>query len=64
MTLSDGSKAKFTVGKWSRPAGDCIDNEGIIPDVEVEFKCDEITEDGICIYDEDSQVAAAVKAFN
>ena len=64
MTLSDGSKAKFTVGKWSRPAGNCIDNEGITPDVEVEFECSEVTEDGICMYDVDTQLAAAMKAFN
>ena len=64
VTLSDGSKAKYTIGKWSRPNGECIDNEGITPDEVVEFKCSEITEDGICMYDTDSQLDAAMKAFN
>ena len=63
ITLSDGSIAKYTIGKWYRPDGTCVDEEGIIPDVEVEFECTEVTEDGVCMYDEDNQLKAALSAF-
>ena len=63
ITLNDGSKAKYTIGEWYRPDGTSVEETGIIPDVEVEFECDEITEDGICMYDEDNQLNAAMRAF-
>lgn len=34
-TLKDGSMLKYTVAKWLRPNGECVDGIGIIPDYEV-----------------------------
>ncbi|MDD2680895.1 MAG: S41 family peptidase [Patescibacteria group bacterium] len=35
--LSDGSTLKVTVAKWLTPAGDFIDEKGIVPEYEVEY---------------------------
>jgi len=35
--FGDGSSAKITVAKWLTPNGSCINDEGIIPDVEVDY---------------------------
>ena len=34
----DGSMLKYTTAKWLRPNGDCIDEEGIKPDYEVDLE--------------------------
>jgi len=34
--FSDGSSVKVTVAKWLTPNGECINDEGISPDIEVE----------------------------
>ena len=34
--LSDGSMLKYTVAKWLRPNGECVDGVGISPDYVVE----------------------------
>ncbi len=35
MKYYEGSIVKYTSAKWLRPNGDCIDEEGIIPDYEI-----------------------------
>ncbi len=34
-TLDDGSMLKYTIARWLRPNGECVDEVGIIPDYEV-----------------------------
>lgn len=34
-TLSDGTMYKYTSAKWLTPKGNCIDEEGLTPDIEV-----------------------------
>ena len=36
-TLSDGTMIKYTSAKWYTPKGNCIDELGITPDIEVEM---------------------------
>ena len=43
--FNDGSSIKITVAKWLTPNGDCINEEGISPDVEVNFTVEEYKED-------------------
>lgn len=35
-TLDNGTMFKYTIAKWLRPNGECIDEVGIIPDYEIE----------------------------
>ena len=39
--LEDGSMVKYTIARWLRPNGECIDEIGIEPDYEVELEQDE-----------------------
>lgn len=39
--LEDGSMVKYTIAKWLRPNGECIDEIGIEPDYEVKLEQDE-----------------------
>lgn len=48
-TLKDGSTLKYTIADWKRPNGECIDQVGIIPDVEAEYS-----------QDKDFQIEAAI----
>ena len=36
-TLDDGTMIKYTSAKWSMPNGECIDEVGIVPDMEIEL---------------------------
>ena len=36
-TLDDGTMIKYTSAKWSMPNGECIDEIGIVPDIEIEL---------------------------
>jgi len=42
MSLSDGSKIKITIANWVLPDGTIIDEKGLKPDVEAEFKDEDI----------------------
>jgi len=36
-TLEDGTMIKYTSARWYMPNGECIDEKGIIPDIEIEL---------------------------
>ena len=36
--LSDGSMIKYTTARWLRPNGECVDGDGIKPDIEVQVE--------------------------
>lgn len=43
--LKDGSSIKITVAKWLTPNGRSINDEGITPDVEVDFEAEDYNQD-------------------
>ncbi|MFZ5365134.1 MAG: S41 family peptidase [Patescibacteria group bacterium] len=45
QTLSDGSSIKITIAKWLTPSGTSISDEGVAPDVEVEYTADDAAKD-------------------
>ncbi len=55
MDLGDGGLVKYTTAEWLRPAGDCIDEIGLVPDIEVDLLYDEDNQTVI-----DAQLNAAV----
>lgn len=56
--LEDGSMVKYTIAKWLRPNGDCIDEVGLEPDYYIEL---EHTEDGYLI---DTQLEKALELLS
>jgi carboxyl-terminal processing protease len=52
--LSDGSELRVTIARWYTPADNSIDEEGVTPDIEVEFPLDTAE-------DEDPQLDRAVE---
>jgi carboxyl-terminal processing protease len=54
--LSDGSELRVTIARWYTPADNSIDDEGVDPDIEVEFPLDTPE-------DEDPQLDRAVDYF-
>lgn len=61
--LEDGSVISITSGKYYTPSGECINEKGIEPDIELEF---EYTGDDSSSYDEmkDNQVLKAIEVIN
>ena len=63
VRLSDGTMAKYTSAKWYRPNGECIDEIGIVPDVEVELTIQKDKNDNI-INVIDSQLDKAIEMLS
>ena len=63
VKLSNGSMAKYTSAKWYRPNGECIDEVGIIPDVEVDLTIEK-DKNGNIISIEDSQLKKAIEMLS
>ncbi len=57
MDLGDGSLVKYTTAEWLRPTGECIDEVGIVPDIEID---NQIIGDGQV---EDLQLAKAIETL-
>jgi C-terminal processing protease CtpA/Prc len=55
--------AKYTSAKWYRPNGECIDEVGIIPDVEVDLTIEK-DKNGNIINIEDSQLKKAIEMLS
>lgn len=53
--LPDGSAVKITVAKWYTPKGTSIDQNGIVPDIEIDFGDDDYDND------RDPQLDAAIR---
>ena len=59
--LEDGSMYKYTSARWLRPNGECIDDVGIVPDIEVVL--DEAYLENP-IEENDNQLMSAINYFN
>jgi len=57
-TLSDGTMVKYTTAKWLRPNGECVDQVGITPDIEVSLS---VNEDGEV--ESDNQLEKAIEVI-
>ncbi|MDD4606746.1 MAG: S41 family peptidase [Patescibacteria group bacterium] len=57
-SLADGSAVKLTVARWLTPQGNCIEENGIIPDEEVELTIDDYNNDA------DPQLDRALEILN
>ena len=59
-TLEDGTMIKYTSARWFMPNGECIDEKGIVPDIEIElseeFKNNPVEEN-------DNQLNEAIKVL-
>ena len=56
-SLTDGTMYKYTSAKWLTPSGDCIDEIGLTPDIEIELPESYINEP---TFENDTQVQAAI----
>ena len=63
VKLSNGSMAKYTSAKWYRPNGECIDEVGIIPDVEVDLTIEK-DKNGNIISIAESQLKKAIEMLS
>ena len=63
VQLSGGSMAKYTSAKWYRPNGECIDEVGIKPDVEVDLTIEK-DKNGNITKIEDSQLKKAIELLS
>ena len=59
----DGSGVKFTTEQYYTPSGDSIHGVGIVPDIEVDLP-EDIYDDGIFDFEEDTQLQAAIEALS
>lgn len=55
IELSDGSSLKITIAQWEMPGGDILTEDGIAPDIEVDFTKEDFDNDV------DPQLDAAIK---
>lgn len=55
--INDNSMMKYTTAKWLTPKGDCIDEVGLKPDINIELN---LAEGEILIYDNDTQLHTAI----
>jgi len=60
-TLDDGTMIKYTSARWYTPNGDCIDEKGLNPDVEIELS-DEYKNNPI--EENDNQLNEAIKILS
>ena len=56
--LEDGSMVKYTIAKWLRPNGECVDEIGIQPDYEIQL---EQSEEGYFV---DTQLEKAIELLS
>ena len=63
VQLSGGSMAKYTSAQWYRPNGECIDEVGIKPDVEVDLTIEK-DKNGNITKIEDSQLKKAIELLS
>lgn len=61
--LQDGSAVKLTVAKYYTPDGNCIDQVGIVPDIEVKLDTDLLNKEEIS-HEEDNQLQEGLKALD
>jgi len=55
--LNDGTMYKYTSAKWLTPNGDCIDEVGLVPDIQVELSEKYIDEP---TFENDNQIQTAI----
>ena len=60
-TLDDGTMIKYTSAKWYMPNGECIDEKGIKPDIEIELNEDYINNQN---EENDNQLNEAIKVLS
>lgn len=59
--LEDGSMYKYTSAKWLRPNGECVDGEGIKPDITVDINENYLENP---VEENDNQLNSAISYFN
>ncbi len=55
--LNDGTMYKYTTAKWLTPNGDCVDEKGLVPDINVEL-AKEFLENPV--FENDNQLGTAI----